>query len=134
MRRFQEPVFSRGAVADVVATAQRAKEQGHRFVSITATTCEEGVELLYVYRPTQPSAQLEGTTFVVAPGQHVASITDSYAEAFVFENETHDLFGVDFDGIAIDYGGDFYKVAVAYPMNPAAAVGETAEKGGDGDE
>ena len=133
MRHFQEPVFTRGEVADVVATAQRAKEQGHRFVSITATTCEGGVELLYVYRASQQGAQLEGTTVVVELGQHVESITGCYPEAFVFENEAHDLFGVAFDGIAIDYGGDFYKVAVAYPMNPAAAD-VAAEEGGAGNE
>ena len=129
MRQFQEPVFSRGEVADVVAIAEQAKQQGQMFVGLTATTCAEGVELLYVYRSYEQGAELMGTTVVVEPGQHVASITGHYPEAFVFENEAHDLFGVDFDGIAIDYGGDFYKVAVAYPMNPAAAG-----KGGAGNE
>ena len=134
MKHFQEPVFARGEVADVVATAAQAKQQGHMFVSLTATTCGKGVELLYVYRPYEQGAQLSGFTVVVEPGQHVASITGHYPEAFVFENEAHDLFGVDFDGIAIDYAGDFYKVAVAYPMNPAAAVGKATEEGGAGDE
>ena len=129
MRQFQEPVFSRGEVADVVAIAEQAKQQGQMFVGLTATTCAEGVELLYVYRSYEQGAELMGTTVVVEPGQHVASITGHYPEAFVFENEAHDLFGVDFDGIAIDYAGDFYKVAVAYPMNPAAAG-----KGGAGNE
>ncbi len=35
----------------------------------------------------------------------VPSITDLFLEAFVFENEIHDLFGVDIKDIAIDFGG-----------------------------
>ena len=38
--------------------------------------------------------------------------------AFVFENETHDLFGVEFENIAIDFRGRFYDVSVPTPMNP----------------
>ena len=44
------------------------------------------------------------------------SITDRFLEAFVFENETHDLFGVDVQGIAIDFGGNFYALAQKEPM------------------
>ncbi len=44
------------------------------------------------------------------------SVTDRFLEAFVFENETHDLFGVDAQGIAIDFGGNFYALAQKEPM------------------
>ncbi len=44
------------------------------------------------------------------------SITDRFLAAFVFENETHDLFGVDVQGIAIDFGGNFYALAQKEPM------------------
>ncbi len=39
-----------------------------------------------------------------------------FLAAFVFENEVHDLFGVDIEGIAIDFGGNFYAVAQKEPM------------------
>ena len=58
----------------------------------------------------------------VENGVAVPSITGVYPAAFVFENESHDLFGVSFEGISIDFGGEFYTVAVAYPMNPRAAA------------
>ena len=44
------------------------------------------------------------------------SITDQFLAAFVFENEAHDLFGVDVQGIAIDFGGNFYALAQKEPM------------------
>ena len=46
----------------------------------------------------------------------IPSITDLYLEAFVFENEIHDLFGVHISDIAIDFGGNFYQLAVKEPM------------------
>ena len=46
----------------------------------------------------------------------VPSITGDFLEAFVFENETHDLFGVTIEGIAIDFGGSFYALAQKEPM------------------
>ena len=52
--------------------------------------------------------------------------------AFVFENEAHDLFGAEIEGIAIDFGGKFYHVAQSEPMtviSPAQkAAREKAEK------
>ena len=41
---------------------------------------------------------------------------------FLYENEIHDLFGMRFDGINIDYGGNFYRIAATAPFS---AVGET---------
>ena len=62
----------------------------------------------------------------------VPSITDQFLEAFVFENEIHDLFGVDIQGIAIDFGGHFYQLSVKEPMtviSPAQlAAREKAKK------
>lgn len=132
MRHYQEPTFNRIEVSDIVSTARERSGEGCRFIAINATTTDDGVELLYVYRKKE-GGELEGYTAHVDPGAHVESITGVYPEAFVFENETHDLFGIDIDGIAIDYAGDFYRVNVAYPMNPAAADAAAAQ-GGDGDE
>ena len=46
----------------------------------------------------------------------VPSITDRFLAAFVFENEIHDLFGVNVRDIAIDFGGNFYALAQKQPM------------------
>ena len=46
----------------------------------------------------------------------VPSITNEFIEAFVWENEIHDLWNIHFEGIAIDFKGTFYNVAVDAPM------------------
>jgi hypothetical protein len=77
----------------------------------------DGVELLYSFSKNEP---LENLRLIVAADDSLASISDLYFNAFVFENETHDLFGVQFEGIVIDFGGKFYAVSVPTPMNPSS--------------
>jgi hypothetical protein len=46
----------------------------------------------------------------------VPSITDVFLEAFVCENEIHDLYDVAIANIAIDFGGMFYQLSSKAPM------------------
>ena len=48
----------------------------------------------------------------------VQSVTDEYWGAFIYENEMHDLFGITFENLALDYGGRFFKVSEPTPWNP----------------
>jgi ech hydrogenase subunit D len=54
----------------------------------------------------------------VKEGQEVASISDIVWHAFIYENEMHDLFGVTFKNLALDYGGHFFKTSEPTPWNP----------------
>lgn len=63
----------------------------------------------------------------VPDGTPVPSITELYPAAFVFENETHDLFGIEIYGINLDFQGEFYKVSQKFPMNPRAAKGQEVD-------
>ena len=45
------------------------------------------------------------------------SITDIYVCAFTYENEIHDLFGITFDGLTINYKGTFYRTGIVTPFN-----------------
>ncbi len=121
MIKFPEPVFTQASLDSVASIAADYKARGWRFVQLCASTLEDSVELMYTFQPQDYEGGLEGVRVNVPDGQSVASITASYPAAFVFENETHDLFGVDITGINIDFDGDFYTVNVAYPMNPRAA-------------
>jgi hypothetical protein len=94
-----------------------------RFVNICASTVPEGVELLYSFSDGEP---FENLRLVVPNGAELPSVSDLYLNAFYFENETHDLFGVVFKGIAIDFGGKFYDLSVPTPMNPASVQARAA--------
>lgn len=131
MKRCQQPTFERARISDVLSFAQGFKRQGYMFVNINATTCADHCDVLYVFRASEGAGELVGRTVSVKPGDQVPSITGFYPAAFVFENETHDLFGVDFTGINIDYEGNFYKLSVAYPMNPKASAKGSAQDAGD---
>ena len=127
MNNYSAPNFVEASVDQVVAMAADFKEKGYAFVQMCASTLEDSVELLYTFQdPTYGVKALQGVRVNVPDGQSCPSITGSYPAAFVFENETHDLFGVNITGINIDFAGEFYTVDVAYPMNPRAAEAPAA--------
>ena len=100
-----------GQVHDLAAA--RAAE-GWRYVQILAVNTEEGIDLVYSY---MRDGHLENFTVkAVQKTDVVPSITDVFLEAFVCENEIHDLYGVAIENIAIDFGGMFYQLSSKAPM------------------
>lgn len=101
-------------VEGLPALAAEKKAQGWRFVQMLCVNTEDGIDLVYSFMKDGVLAnhEIKG----VKKGTVVPSITDQFLAAFVFENEAHDLFGVDVQGIAIDFGGNFYALAQKEPM------------------
>ena len=129
MKMTQNPAFKSIEIDDILSVAAQQKEKGNAFVQICATTMEESVELLYTFQDlTYQRDGMDGFIVNVPDGAAVPSITELFPAAFVFENETHDLFGVNIEGINIDFEGKFYTVNVAYPMNPRAAAADADAK------
>ena len=101
-------------LSDLTAFSHARKQDGWRFVQILAVTVDAGVDLLYSF---MKDGVLVNTKLIDVPKDAVVpSITDDFLEAFVFENEIHDLFGMHIEGIAIDFEGNFYAVAQPEPM------------------
>ncbi|MEC4175891.1 NADH-quinone oxidoreductase subunit C [Adlercreutzia sp. R7] len=95
------------------AAARRAAD-GWRYVQILAVNTEDGVDLVYSF---MKDGLLENLTVAgVKEADEVPSITDLFLEAFVCENEIHDLYGVTIRDIAIDFGGMFYQLSQKAPM------------------
>ena len=109
-----ETTFVPLTVEELPALAAAKKDGGWRFVQLLAVNTEDGIDLVYSFMKDNllENHEIKG----VQKGTTVPSITDRFLEAFVFENETHDLFGVDVQGIAIDFGGMFYQLAEKAPM------------------
>ncbi|MEG0417719.1 MAG: NADH-quinone oxidoreductase subunit C [Gordonibacter sp.] len=109
-----ETTFSPLTVEDLSATARARRADGWRFVQMLCVNTEDGIDMIYSF---MKDALLENLTIKgVKKGTTIPSITDEFIEAFVFENESHDLFGVDIQGIAIDFGGNFYALSQKEPM------------------
>ena len=96
------------------AFAADRKREGWRFVQLLAVVTDGGFDLVYSF---MKDGVLENYTIQdVTKDTAVPSITDQFLAAFVFENEVHDLFGINVKGIAIDFGGTFYQLSQKEPM------------------
>jgi ech hydrogenase subunit D len=91
------------------------QSRGWRAVNLCGSSVDGQVELIYSFSDNET---LENLRLLVNNDDIVPSISDVYLNTFFFENETHDLFGVKFKGIAIDFAGTFYPTSVPTPMNP----------------
>ena len=99
--------------------AKDYKERGWRFVNLCASTVDDKVELLCTFSNHE---ELENLRFFVEEGEVVPAMSPLFPNAFMFENETHDLYGITFKGCIIDFGGKFYSPSVPTPMNPNSAA------------
>ena len=96
------------------AFAADRKREGWRFVQLLAVVTDGGFDLVYSF---MKDGVLENYTIQdVTKDTAVPSITDQFLAAFVFENEVHDLFGINVKGSAIDLGGTFYQLSQKEPM------------------
>lgn len=59
---------------------------------------------------------------VVDEGATLPSISWICPAAFLYENEIHDLYGINFKGITIDYKGNFYLVDKKFPQSGATSA------------
>jgi ech hydrogenase subunit D len=88
--------------------------EGYRLVQIGCNTLESGYELNYTF---DKGYRFKNLRVSVAPGEEVQSISAIFANAFLYENEIHDLFGVVIRDIAIDYHGTLYRTSIETPFS-----------------
>ena len=101
---------------DLLERVARFKKEGCRLVQILCTRTTEGFELTYTF---DKNYFLYHLRLIAALDGSVMSITSLYWYGFVWENEIHDLFGLDVRFIApdVDYGGQFYHLAQKTPWH-----------------
>lgn len=87
---------------------------GWRLANVHGVNAESGVDVYYTYVKDGVFENL--VVRGIDPDTPVPSVTDVYFSAFVFENETRELFGVDVHDIALDFGGTLYGTAETEPM------------------
>jgi len=101
-------------VEEVVDRAVSLKEEGFRLVQILCVKTDKGTDVQYSYM--KDNCLKNYTIKDVQKDTKIPSVTGSFLNAFVFENESHDLFGVNIEGIAIDFEGKFYALSEKEPM------------------
>ena len=109
-----EQDFEPLALDELHGFAESRRAEGWRYVQMLAVNNEDSVDVVYSY---MKDGLLDNAVVEALPRDaRLASITDVYLEAFVCENEIHDLFGIPFDGLAIDFLGNFYRLSTESPM------------------
>lgn len=101
---------------ELLTRVQTLKHEGMRFVQMCAETTEQGIDLLYTFYDETREHALNLCVYGIDAESRVPSIQGLYFAAFSYENETHDLYGVRFVNMKLDFGGHFFNLATSEPM------------------
>lgn len=88
--------------------------EGFRLVQIGCTTLQHAYELNYSF---DKDYHFKNLRIIVAPEDEIQSISVIYPNAFLYENEIHDLFGLTIKNITVDYHGTLYRTAIKTPFS-----------------
>ncbi len=104
---------------ELVDRSEQYLQKGYRLVQICGAKTPSEMYLLYSFE--KLDLTLETLRLDVQVGDTVPSISGVYFAAFLYENEIHDLYGVNVSGMAVDFQGTFYETAVKQPFSVTAA-------------
>jgi len=88
--------------------------EGYRFVQLGCSTLESSYELTYSF---DKAYRLKNLRITVVPGEEIPSISVIYPNAFLYENELHDLFGPSVRNMSVDYRGTLYRTTLKTPFS-----------------
>jgi len=127
----KEPLFIEITLDQLESKVASYKERGWRFANLCGSTAGNKVELLCSFALDQ---ETENLFLFIEQRAQVPAISPHFPSAFLYENETNDLFGVKFEGTTLDYGGRFYLTSVPTPMNPHSLKAEAFLASSDDEE
>ena len=87
--------------------------------SVGETAAPDQFEITWVFE-NDKDATLEKIREQVGPADIIPSISEFFGAAFLYENEIHELFGLNVEGINLDLQGQLYKTATKVPFSHAA--------------
>lgn len=102
----------------LIDTCKERKNEGYRLAQL-CPKLERDDSITLIYTFVKESEMINYKVSSIKKGvTEVPSVTELFIAAFVFENEAHDLFGVNVVGNLIDFQGKFYSFAegVEAPM------------------
>jgi len=111
---------------ELVRRVQDLRRRKYRLVAISATRLAEDLELTYSFD--LESALLSLRLNLSLDQARVPSISSVYWCAFLYENEIHDLFGLEVDDMQVDFHGKLYQTAVKFPFGARKTPPEQPKK------
>lgn len=83
----------------------KLKAEGFRLVAVSCESVLDKLELIYNF---DLNYKMKNLRILVEPSIRIKSISSIYPSGFLIENEFQDLFGIEFEGLTIDYRGRLY--------------------------
>lgn len=97
------------------------RNEGYRLVQMHCTRIEDTFEINYSF---EKDLVFKNVRIVVPMDTEVPSVSGIFWGAFIYENEMHDLFGVNVRGINLDFKGNLIRTSVPYPFREPVFKGE----------
>ena len=122
------------ALDQLIDTCKEYKEKGYRLDQLLPKLERDNtITLIYTFVMGEEIVNFK-IGGIIKNETVVPSVTELFIAAFVFENEAHELYGVNIEGNVLDFKGNFYKFpeGVEAPMTIISpeqlAARETAAK------
>ena len=104
-------------LSNLISKVSDLKAEGYRLGQICGVVLDDdNYEIIYSF---DQGHRLINLKLDIPVDAEVESITGIYWPAFIYENEIHDLFGVQFNHSKLDYQGTFFRIVKETPWKPA---------------
>ena len=97
---------------ELLPNVLKMRTEEYRLIQICSTRTKEGFDLVYSFGKEYDMTNL---IFSVGEDDEVISISDVFPPAFLYENEIHDLFGINIKMMNVDYKGNLYRLSQKTP-------------------
>ena len=125
-QRIPAPVIEEIPAEQLLKRVMELKLSGYRLSQICAAYIGESFELSYSFAEDTDYAYVI-LRVVIPPEEEIPSVTEIVPQAFFYENEMKELFGVKIAMIRPDYRNKLYRITKEAPFGPAPAQGQSRE-------
>ena len=112
MRELQKTIYEVNQV-ELLQAVQEKKNSGWRIIQICCSFVDGKYEVTYSFGKIY---EIINYRLVVEKDEKVTSISRIYNSAVYYENEMHELFGLNVEEIMIDLHDKLYRIAVEKPF------------------
>jgi ech hydrogenase subunit D len=112
-------------VGKLIGSVERFRNEGYRLVQVGCTKVGELYEINYSF---DKDYHFENIRITVTGDTEIPSISGMYWNSFIYENEMHDLFGIQVRGMNIDFKGTLIRTAVKFPFSQAPVTVTKGDK------
>ncbi len=90
---------------DIISEAKKLKDSGYRLVTLSSADMVDSIDVIYHF---DHELDLVNIRVNVPKGKKIPSIASVYSCSILVENEIKEHFGVEFDGLPLDFAGMLY--------------------------